>query len=106
MSSHAKPTMSDPLHRFFLQEASLADASPTGRMYAIRIVGMAKRDFPANIEILLPGFLYAWNERSGSPFTGQQMEALLATPALPKTKLPKRKDRPTEEAFAVALFKE
>lgn len=107
MNSPARRSkIADPLHRFFLEEVSLADASPTGRMYAIRIVGIAKRDFPANIDMLLPGFLYAWNERSGCPFTREQVKALLLEPALPKEKKPKKKDRPTEDVFAVSLFKE
>ena len=96
--------MTDPLHKFFLQEVSLADASPTGRMYAIRMVGVVKRDFP-NAEIsVLRGYLHSWNERSGLPFTRKQIEALLDTPPLAKVKRPKKKDRPTEDSFAVSLF--
>lgn len=67
----------DPLSNFFLFEAPPADGSTIGRYFAERMVRVLKSTcVSARDPFVLRGYLKAWNERGGSPFNSDELEAL------------------------------
>lgn len=99
----SKPAKPNPLSSFFLNEAPPADASPVGREHAMVMVATLKRDHVEMELVVLQGYLLAWNEKWGNPFTKEEISALVQVAPLRKVKPPRR---PGPENFAIRLLEE
>lgn len=95
-----KKAVKNPLSDFFLNEAPPASATPVGRQHAEVMVATLKRDHVDMTLIVLQGYLLAWNEKWGSPFTKEEIGALVQVTPLRKQKAPQR---PGPEHFAEPL---
>jgi len=98
-----KPPVVNPLSAFFLNEAPPADASPIGREHARVMVATLKRDHVQMELVVLQGYLLAWNDKWGNPFTKEEISDLVKTEPLRKMK---QERRPEPSAFAVRLLEE
>lgn len=98
-----KPKSKSPLSDFFLNDAPPADGSAVGREHAMIMVATLKRDHVEMELQVLHGYLIAWNERWGSPFTKQELSDLVQVKPLMKTKPTLR---PDPENFAIRLLEE
>ncbi len=92
------------LSHFFLFEAPPADKSPIGREIADKMIRTLKGTcVQARDAYVLRGYLVAWNQRSASPFTSDELDKLSNLEAEPR----KKKARlPEPEAFAVRMFED
>lgn len=98
-----KKAIVNPLSHFFLNEAPPANGTDVGREHARVMVAMLKRDHVEMDLVVLHGYLIAWNEKWGSPFSKEEISALVQTEPFRKVK-PAR--RPGPDKFAIRLLEE
>lgn len=93
----------NPISNFFLNEVAAASGTEMGRKYARTMVATLKRDHTSMDLTQLLGYLVAWNDRGGSPFTLQELHDLAKVEPFQK---PKPKKRPGPEAFSTRLLED